>query len=106
MNYWMIPAIVRPCSPDYVEYVKSEIEAWAGVPDITERTRRREVCEARQVACYILRLRTNYTTTKIGAIFGIDHASVTHSVQTVCALLANNREFRACWQPLIDKLKI
>ncbi len=78
------------------------VEQFAEVENLRERTRRREVCEARQVACYLLRRDTDFTLRRIGCLLGIDHSSVVHSIQVVKELLAIDRQFQRDWGVFIE----
>ncbi len=100
-NYWTIPGLVRKSDTDYAPTLIRRVERFAGIENIRQRTRRREVCEARQVAAYLLRRDTGFTTSLVGRMLGIDHSSVTHSVQVVDALFTHDREFRSLWGAFI-----
>ena len=105
VNYWIVPDTARESDAGSVTMLILRIEQWAGVNDITQRTRRRSVCEARQVAAYLLRRNTDYSLRSIGEILNIDHASVSHSVKVVDALLTHDKSFRQQWGVFIEGFK-
>lgn len=72
---------------------------------LQEKTRKREIVEARQVAMYLSKRNTNESLSQIGREIGQkDHATVIHACKTVGNLLETDREFRNKWMPLIGKI--
>lgn len=65
-------------------------------PDsLVSKTRKREICQARQIAMYLSRNLTKNSLSSIGAMIGgKDHATVLHSYNTVCNLMDTDRSFR------------
>lgn len=96
---------MRKGSVEYAAQLIRSIEQFADVTDLRRRTRRREVCEARQVAAYLLRRDTDYSTTRIGQMLHLDHSSVSHSVKAVDALLTHDKSFRQQWGVFIEGFK-
>jgi len=88
MNYYTIPGIKRPgtIGEDHI------INAVCFVCNTTfealkKRNRKRELVMARQFIYYFLRKRTALSLKSIGEIFGQDHTTVIHSVDTITNLL-------------------
>ena len=51
------------------------------VTDILSRTRIREIAEARQLFCYIIRERFGYPLSRVGRVVNRDHATAIHSIR-------------------------
>lgn len=104
VNYWIVPGIPHRCHTD-AEYVNSLLGVLCertGV-NILERTRRREVCEPRQVAAYLLLKNTDYTLHEIAEILHVDHSTVVHCRKVVNDFIdSRNRGFQKRWGELID----
>lgn len=97
ISYWIVPGLLRRGSVEAAAQIVRRVEQFAGVENLRERTRRREVCEARQVACFILRRDTDFSLERIGRLLGIDHSSVVHSIQVVKNLLDCDHQFQRDW---------
>lgn len=68
-------------------------ETHLSISDIKNKTRKREIVEARQIIMYFaMKLRLG-TLQKVGDYFGKDHATVFHAVKTVTNLMETNKEF-------------
>ena len=62
---------------------------------LLSKTRKREICQARQIAMYLSRNMTKNSLSTIGSMIGgKDHATVLHSYNTVCNLMDTDRTFR------------
>lgn len=62
---------------------------------LLSKTRKREICQARQIAMYLSRNLTKNSLASIGAMIGgKDHATVLHSYNTVCNLMDTDSLFR------------
>lgn len=73
--------------------------------DMTGKGRQANVARPRQVAMYLCRRLTDYSSTEIGAAFIRDHATVLHAVKTVEADMEAKPELRAKVATLERKLK-
>lgn len=61
------------------------------VQELSSRTRRKRVADARHVAMYLLRIDTSLHLKKIGFLLGgRDHSTVSHGVQKILRSLNNN----------------
>lgn len=63
------------------------------VEQLTEKTRKREVVEARQVLMNYRNTRLNLSQAKSGEPYGKDHCTVIWANKTVNGLLETNKEF-------------
>lgn len=62
---------------------------------LSSKTRKREICQARQIAMYLSRNLTKNSLSSIGALIGgKDHATVLHAYNTVRNLMDTDRMFR------------
>ncbi len=80
-----------------VDFIQKTVADFFGVPVglLKEKTRKKEIVTARQVAMYFTKEHTNHSLKTIGYHFGgRDHATVIHSVQTVSDLVDSDRKFR------------
>ena len=72
------------------------------VDDLKDKTRRKEVATARQVAMYFAKEYTDYSLKQIGQYFGgRDHSTVIHAVQCVHNMIDTDKSFRRT----VDELK-
>ena len=63
---------------------------------IHTKSRKREVVQARQIAMYLAKNYTEFSTAKIGALIGHkDHATVLHACKTIKELKEVDKSFRA-----------
>lgn len=63
---------------------------------IHTKSRKREVVQARQIAMYLAKNHTDFSTAKIGALIGgKDHATVLHACKTIKELKEVDKSFRA-----------
>jgi chromosomal replication initiator protein len=70
-------------------------EIWELEPGkLSERTRRREVVEARQTVMDYRRTHRKESLQRIADRYYMDHATVIHASKTVSALLKTDKEFR------------
>ena len=69
--------------------------------ELIQRTRKREIVEARQVAAHLLKSNTNLSLQAIGKLLGDrNHATIVHSIKEVNNLLETNKEFRIKFQQI------
>ena len=80
-----------------LDFIQKTVAAYFSVTVelLKDKTRKKEVVTARQVAMYFAKHHTNHTLKTIGFHFGgRDHTTVMHSVQTVSDLVDTDRKFR------------
>lgn len=51
------------------------------IEDIMSKTRVREIAEARQLFCYVIREKFGYPLSKVGRLVNRDHATAIHSIK-------------------------
>jgi len=81
-----------------VDFIQKTVADYFGVPVglLKEKTRKKEIVTARQVAMYFTKEFTSHSLKTIGFHFGgRDHATVIHSVQTVSDLIDSDHKFKA-----------
>lgn len=91
-----------------VQEIQKTVCNYFGIqPDIlVSKTRKREICQARQIAMYLSRNHTKNSLSTIGSLIGgKDHATVLHSCNTVCNLMDTDRVFRQYVTDIEKKLK-
>ncbi|MDR0961941.1 MAG: chromosomal replication initiator protein DnaA, partial [Mediterranea sp.] len=67
---------------------------------------KRDVVQARQMAMYLSKMYTDFSTAKIGALIGgRDHATVLHACKTVKQLKEVDKAFRAELEEVQQLLK-
>ena len=102
INYWVIPGIKE--SKIDIETFKnnliSMIQEQTGIPLIV-KTRKKLVCEGRQLAAYILRQR-RLTLSNIGEILNVDHATVLHSQKAITNYLKYDKYFLERWRSVLE----
>jgi chromosomal replication initiator protein len=80
-----------------VDFIQKTVADYFSVPValLKEKTRKKEIVTARQVAMYFTKEHTNHSLKTIGYHFGgRDHATVIHSVQTVSDLIDSDKKFK------------
>ena len=80
-----------------VDFIQKTVADYFSVPVglLKEKTRKKEIVTARQVAMYFTKEHTSHSLKTIGYHFGgRDHATVIHSVQTVSDMIDSDRKFR------------
>lgn len=91
---------------DYIQKFVAE-NFNVSVEAMKDKTRKREIVVARQVAMYFAKNYTNLSLKTIGHHFGNrDHSTVIHALTSVNDLMDTDRKFNAQMQELIKKLKI
>lgn len=68
-----------------------------GVTDaeLHQKTRKREIVEARQMAIYVRAVCLDIPPRVCGDHFGLDRTTCIHAINTVTALIGNNKYFRS-----------
>jgi chromosomal replication initiator protein len=93
-------------SIDYIqktvsEYFKVDVDA------LKDKTRKKEIVIARQVAMYFSKEYTDHSLKAIGYHFGgRDHSTVIHAVQSVNDMIDTNSQFKSQVEELKKKLKM
>lgn len=109
MSYFAIPGCFNPSTqPLYLPPVKNTTDEfykkvttqvcnYLGVDFKTvrfEKTRKRHIVEARQLAMAVIMRNPKESVTKVGNYFNKDHATVLHSVKTIANLRQTDKSFR------------
>jgi chromosomal replication initiator protein len=86
--------VAPPVDPNHV--IKTVFD-YFGVPlsQVKGRCRKREYAQARQVAMYLLRQKTDLTLRKVGKLFERDYTTVICSEQVVEGFLKVEKPFQA-----------
>lgn len=87
-----------------IEKIQKSVSAYfsVSIDDLKDKTRRKEVATARQVAMYLAKEFTDYSLKQIGQYFGgRDHSTVIHAVQSVQNLVDKDSVFKR----RLDELK-
>jgi chromosomal replication initiation ATPase DnaA len=100
IGVYAIPGVLSNKTPGTIIHF---VEGSTGI-NISEKTRRREVVEARQIAMYAIKYRTRLSLAQIGAICGgKDHATVLHACKTVQNLLdSKNKEYLRAYSSIFE----
>lgn len=80
-----------------IEMIQKSVSSYfsISVDALKDKTRKKEVATARQVAMYFAKEYTNYSLKQIGQYFGgRDHSTVIHAVQSVHNLIDKDDSFR------------
>ena len=73
---------------------------------IHTKSRKREVVQARQIAMYLAKNYTDFSTAKIGSLIGNkDHATVLHACKTISELKEVSKSFQAELEEIQTALK-
>lgn len=92
-----------------IDYIQKTVAEYfhLKLDDLKDKTRKKEIVIARQVAMYFSKEYTNHSLKSIGYHFGgRDHSTVIHAVQAVNDMIDVNANFRSSLKDLKDKLKI
>lgn len=104
-KYYLINKREEKKPPLTIEGILESVSECCGIPKekILERTRKREIVEARQVVQFLSR--TLFPKTSLSEIArqtgDMDHASILHSIKTVDNLWQTSSEFRAKWHEVM-----
>lgn len=104
ISWWTIPALEIMNDKQWCNRIIELCADNVGIKDedILKRTRKRNICEARQVAAYVLRNTTGMSLETIGKRLNIDHATVYHSGKHVKDLMEYDKIFVANWQKILE----
>ena len=89
MNYWTTPIMKERLDiKNQIKLADSIVEkvaAYYGMSneEIRGKSRKRELVKARWLAMYFIRQKTDYTLNAIGDMFGRDHTTVIHALETI-----------------------
>jgi chromosomal replication initiator protein len=92
-----------------IEYISKVVCDYFNLPvdSLQEKTRKREVVQARQITMYFSKNMTKYSLASIGAQIGNkDHATVLHACKTVINLKETDKNFRLYVEDIEKKLKM
>ena len=91
---------------DFIQKTVSE-QFHVSTEEMKDKTRKKEIVIARQVAMYFSKEYTNHSLKSIGYHFGgRDHSTVIHAVQTVNDMMEIDNKFNSSVQQLKKKLKM
>ena len=76
--------------------------SWFTEQDIMQRTKKRDVVEARQIAMYIILEKHILTQREISELFDMNHSTVAHAIKTVRDLLDTDTTFKLKYNNLIQ----
>lgn len=89
MNYWTQPIMTEKSGlKSQIKMADSIIEkvaAFYGISnsDIRGKCRKKDLVKARWIAMYFIRTKTDFTLKTIGDMFGRDHTTVIHALETI-----------------------
>ncbi len=72
--------------------------------ELMQKTRKRNIAEARQLFRYFLREKLGFTCYKIGKITLCNHSTVTYSIKVVKALKETDRAFRQRFNEIKERI--
>lgn len=105
----MIDKLVKNTKKDItVDYIQKVVCEYFGLPIdvLQEKTRKREIVQARQIAMYFSKNLTKSSLSSIGIAIGKkDHATVLHACKTVSNLMETDKRFRLQIEDIEKKLK-
>ena len=92
-----------------VDYIQKSVGEYfqISVEDMKDKTRKKEIVIARQVAMYLCKEYTNHSLKSIGYHFGgRDHSTVIHAVQTVNDMMEMDSKFSHSIEELKKKMRM
>lgn len=92
-----------------VDYIQKTVGEYfqISVEDLKDKTRKKEIVIARQVAMYLCKEYTNHSLKSIGYHFGgRDHSTVIHAVQSVSDMMDIDQKFGQSIDELKKKMKM
>lgn len=92
-----------------VDYIQKTVGEYfqISVDDLKDKTRKKEIVIARQVAMYLCKEYTNHSLKSIGYHFGgRDHSTVIHAVQSVSDMMDIDQKFSQAIDELKKKMKM
>lgn len=91
-----------------IEYIIKKVCDYYGilVSDVSSKTRKREIVQARQLAMFFAKKLTKHSLATIGMMCGKkDHATVLHACKTIENLLATNRDIKREYEEIEKIIK-
>lgn len=73
--------------------------------DLKGKKRTKKIVNPRQIAIYISREMTNFSTTEIGADFSRDHTTIMHAIEKVDKLIKTDLELKKNINKIIENIK-
>ncbi len=92
-----------------IDYIQKTVSEYYHLKtdQLKDKTRKKEIVIARQIAMYFSKEYTNHSLKSIGYHFGgRDHSTVIHAVQSVNDMIDTNRHFKDSVDDIKKKLKI
>ena len=92
-----------------VDFIQKSVGEYfqISVEDLKDKTRKKEIVIARQVAMYLCKEYTNHSLKSIGYHFGgRDHSTVIHAVQSVSDMIEIDAKFRHSMDELKKKMRM
>lgn len=92
-----------------IDYIQKTVAEYFHLSqeDLKDKTRKKEIVIARQIAMYFAKEYTNHSLKSIGYHFGgRDHSTVIHAVQAVNDMMDVDTHFRGTLEDLKEKLKM
>lgn len=92
-----------------IDFIQKAVSEYFAVPQdaLKDKTRKKEIVVARQVAMYFAKEYTNFSLKAIGQYFGgRDHSTVIHAIQSVNELIETNKKFKTSIDELKKKLRV
>lgn len=106
----VIDKLVKGPKTEYtIEYIAKVVCDYFKMPvdSLQEKTRKREIVQARQLAMFFSKNLTKFSLSTIGANIGNkDHATVLHACKTVNNLIETDKSFKQCVEEIERRLKI
>lgn len=105
----MIEKLVKNIHKDIsIDYILKSVCEYFGitVDSLHNKTRKREIVQARQIAMYFAKMLTKSSLSTIGSVIGQkDHATVLHACKTVNNLMDTDKRFKSQVLDIEKKLK-
>ena len=99
VGVYAIPGVL---SNNTADAIITMIEGKTGF-DIRQKTRKRGIVEARQIAMRIIKQETRMSLAQIGSVCGgKDHCTVLHACKTVDNLIETNKEYVRNYKSLFE----
>lgn len=107
MNYWIVPSIKTEFSGNIDRVERAVCYVYKLTPEsLHEKTRKREIKNARQMVQYILRTYYNIQLIRISAFYNQDHSTVINSCNQVKNYLDTEEETREKLSAILIELDL
>ena len=89
------------------DYILSVVSKYSGLSleDLRKKTRKRSICQNRQIACYFLLKYTYLTTSKVGEVFNLDHSTIVYSRKNISSLIKFDKEVNEFCNAIESEIK-